>query len=52
MDSIVFSVFYIIAVTSVLGGLVVAGEFLLRLAIRFSPRLRRFFDDLPMNRVE
>lgn len=50
MGNIIFAALYIILVPAILGGLVVAGEAALNIVLRFSPRLRRFFDELPMNR--
>lgn len=49
MGSIVFAVFYIVAIVTALAGSLVIGEFFLGIVLRHSARLRRFFDELPMN---
>ena len=47
-----FSSLYILLFTAFFAGALILGEPILRIVLRFSPRLRRFFDELPMNREE
>jgi hypothetical protein len=49
---VLYSIMYIIAVASLLGGSIVVGEFFLKLVINHSPRIRHWFDSLPMNSEE
>lgn len=49
---VLFDIMYILVFAAFFAGALILGDPIMKVALRLSPRLRRFFDELPMNREE